>query len=111
MVADYTPDFPGTAELMRSTEMAATMLEVAAKAIPFARSISPDAPPYGVGYVSHFEVSLSEERISHARRAVAHLTNTVDYAVEVEIGKRGDISRADTGHHVLARTADYIEGH
>lgn len=105
---DYRPDYSGTANLMRSEEMQAVMHAITTDAIPFARSISPDAPPYGAGYVEHFEVSVHIENIARGRRAVAELANTSDYAIEVELGDVGDVSRADTGHHVLARTADHI---
>ena len=108
-MADYKPDYKGTAELMRTPLMHGAVELAAYEAIPFAKSISPDDPLYGEGYVAKFEVSGGTDRIARARRAVAYLTNTADYAVEVELGRLGSVSRADTGHHVLARTADYIE--
>lgn len=108
-VTTYKADFRGTAELMRTTEMHAVLVAAATDAIPFARAISPDDAPYGVGYVSSFEVHSGTRMVARARRAVADLVNTEPYAVEVELGQLGNTSRADTGHHVLARTADHIE--
>ena len=105
---DYKPDFRGTAELMRTAEMLAVIEAIATEAIPFARSISPDAPPYGVGYVEKFEVTGSTQKVGRlGRRAVAELSNTARYATAVELGSFDTPS--DTGHHVLARTADHIE--
>ena len=105
----YRPDRRGTAELMRSPEMHGLMELVAHEAIPFAKSISPDATPYGVGYIDSWEVHGGTEKISGARRATADLVNTKEYATKVELGDFGDVSSADTGHHVLARVADHIE--
>lgn len=105
----YKPDRKGTAALMVTRLMQGAMQAAAYEAIPFARSISPDAPPYGSGYVASFEVTGGTEKIARTRRAVAYLTNTAPHAAAVEYGQLGDRSRADTGHHVLARTADYIE--
>jgi hypothetical protein len=100
----YKPDYRGTAELMRSPGVRGVVELAAYEAIPFAKSISPDAPPYGVGYISSFEVSSGVERLAGARRAVAYLANTSDHAIYVEVGVGYDV-----GHHVLARTADHIE--
>jgi hypothetical protein len=104
-VADYTPDRRGTAKIMDSPMMHGVMELAGHEAIPFARSISPDAPPYGEGYVSSFEVHGGTERIAGARRAVADLVNTSEHATLVEVGIPG----RQEGHHVLARTADHIE--
>lgn len=103
-VTTYRPDYRGTADLMRSPRMHGLVELVAYEAIPYARSISPDAPPYGEGYIASFVVTGGTERIAKARRAVAHLTNTSDHALVVELGVGYDV-----GHHVLARTADHIE--
>lgn len=110
-MADYTPDYKGIGELMRSPMMHGVVELAAYEAIPFARSISPDDPPYGEGYVASFEVHGGTAMVAHRRRASADLVNTAPYAVEVELGQVGDVSRADTGHHVLARTVDWIEHH
>lgn len=105
--ARYKPDFRSTAEIMRSPGIRGAVELAAHEAVPFAKSISPDAPPYGVGYISSFEVSSGIERIAGARRAVAYLANTSDHAILVEDGIPG----RQEGHHVLARTIDYIEHH
>ncbi len=106
---EYRPDRRGVAGLMVSPEMRGLVELQAYQAIPFAKSISPDAAPYGTGYIDSFEVNGGTERVAGSRRAVAELANTAEYATSVELGRLGDVSRADTGHHVLARTADYIE--
>jgi hypothetical protein len=105
----YKEDRRGVAEMMVSPEMHGAVELVALEAIPFAKSISPDATPYGVGYIDSWEVHGGTERIARARRATADLVNTKDYATAVELGDFGDQSAKDTGHHVLARTADHIE--
>lgn len=106
---EYRPDRSGVAGLMRSPEMHGLVELQAHQAIPFAKSISPDAAPYGTGYIDSWEVHGGTERIAGTLRATADLVNTSDYASVVEIGQLGDVSRADTGHHVLARVADHIE--
>ena len=105
----YEMDKRGTAELMRTPEMHGAMELIAIEAVPFARAISPDAPPYGAGYVEKFEVNSTTVNLGRrlGRRAAAELTNTADYATSVELGSFDN--PRDTGHHVLARTADHIE--
>lgn len=106
----YKPDRRGTGQLMRTPEMHGAVQLACYEAIPFAQSISPDAAPYGEGYISSFEVDGGHlERIAGTRRATAYLVNTSDHATFVELGISGDHSATDTGHHVLARTADVIE--
>lgn len=104
----YKPDFnrtTGTGGLLTTPEMFGLVELVAYEAIPFARAVSPDALPYGVGYVDKFSVSIGTERIARSKRAVAYLSNDADYAAAVEYGPNGQ-----TGHHVLAKTLDHIEG-
>ncbi len=102
---EYRPDIQGIGELARSPQMHAMLAEAAGDAIPFAQSISPDATPYGTGYVDSFEVDSGHvEMVARHRRAVAHLYNTTDYAAAVEFGNPNI-----EAHHVLSRTADYIE--
>jgi len=99
---EYRPDHRGTAKLMQTPEMQAVVAQVCHDAIPAAQRISPDAPPYGEGYIASFEVDAGHlERIAGTRRATAYLVNTSDHAAAVEWGN---------GNHVLARTADMIEG-
>ena len=109
-VFGYKPDHRGTGHLMRTPEMHGAVELAAYEAVPFAKGISPDAPPYGEGYIASFVVDGRHlEKINGTRRATTYLRNTQEYATAVELGQTGDASRADTGHHVLARTADHIE--
>jgi hypothetical protein len=67
----------------------------------YAISISPDAPPYGAGYIASFRVEpnlIVNE--AGSRRAAARLVNTSDHATLVEY-KNGD--------RILGRTVDMIE--
>lgn len=106
----YKPDHRGTAKLMQTPEMHGAVQLACYEAIPFAQSISPDAPPHGAGYVASFEVDGGKlEKINGTRRATAYLRNTAEHATSVELGQIGDLSSADTGHHVLSRVADHIE--
>lgn len=106
----YKPDHVGTAQLMRTPEMQGAMELACYEAIPDAQAISPDAPPYGEGYIASFSVDGGHlEKIAGTKRATAYLVNDSDHATVVELGQLGDVSAADTGHHVLARTADRIE--
>ncbi len=102
---EYQPDSKGIGELARSPLVHAMLAEVAEDAIPFAQSISPDATPYGTGYIDAFEVDSGHvELVARFRRAVAHLVNNADHAAAVEFGNPNI-----QAHHVLSRTADYIE--
>ena len=95
----YEPDYPGTAALMRSAEIRRLVHDVAEDAVPFAQSISPDAPELHEGYISSFRVETGEEIVSGDRLAAAYLINDAPHASFVE-----------AAHHVLSRTADHIEG-
>lgn len=102
---DYRPDRKGIGALAVSPEVHGLVDLVAYEAIPFARAISPDAPPYGEGYVASFSVDGNHtERIARSKRAVAYLVNDSDHALVVEVGVGSNI-----GHHVLSRTLDHIE--
>lgn len=101
----YKPDHRGTAKLMQTPEMHGATQLACYEAIPFAQSISPDAPPHGAGYIAAFEVDGGHlEKVAGTRRATAYLVNQSRHATVVEVG-RG----YDTGHHVLSRAADRIE--
>jgi len=105
-VTRYQPDHRGTGELMRGSEMQGAVYLAAFHAIPYAQQISPDAPPYGEGYISSFEVRRAEpEKIAGTRRATVHLVNESGHATIVELG-----TSKQRGHHVLSRTADMISG-
>ena len=103
---EYRPDHRGTARLMQTSAMRGACELACYHAIEFARSISPDAPPHGQGYVDSFEVDSPRklEKIAGTRRVTARLINTAEHATVVEVGQGYQM-----GHHVLARTADRIE--
>ena len=95
-MVDYIPDSRGIPDLMRSVELQAVVREAAEAAETFAEAIS---PVLSGAYRDAFRVEESIEVLYGEERAVAYLINDVPYAFAVE---------AD--HHVLVRTADYIEG-
>jgi len=114
---EYKHDYRAVPQLARSAEMHMVMIDKAFDAKDFAVSISPDAPPYGEGYIASFEVDGSKyETINGFKRAVAQLVNTSDHAWYVERGtdrSSGISSTAPSpygrGHHVLSRTIDFLE--
>lgn len=98
--ARYVPDRKGIGELMRGPEMQGAMELACYAAIPIARAISPDAPPYGEGYVAAFEVDGGHvESVAGTRRATAYLVNDTDHSAIVEVGLGQHV-----GHHVLSRS-------
>lgn len=105
-MADYRHDPSGVRQLAVGAEMHVALIDIALDdAIPFAKSISPDAPPYGQGYIASFEIDGGKvERVAGMRRATVHLINTSEHAIYVEKG-RGNYNM---GNHVLARTADWL---
>lgn len=101
----YKPDHRGTGQLMRTPEMQGAMELACIEAIPGAKAISPDAPPYGEGYIASFVVDGGHlEKIAGTRRATAYLVNTSDHAAIVEAGLDG----RQEGHHVLSRAMDML---
>lgn len=116
-MADVTfqADYRGIGQLMVAPEMQAALTSAAEAAIPFARAISPDAPPLTVGYVDSFEVDGGHvENITKrpGRRAVAYLANTSEHATAVELG--WDLEHRQwtdqSGYHILSLVADHISG-
>lgn len=104
-MADYRPDHRGTGELMRSAGMHVLCIDAAVDALPYARSISPDAPPYGTGYVDSFGIDGGNtEKIAGTKRAVAYLYNDAVHALVVEVG-----TDQVNAHRVLSRVVDHIE--
>lgn len=93
------------------------LIDKAIDAKVFAISISPDAKPVGEGYIASFEIDGAKyETHNGFKRAVCRLTNTSNHAWIVERGsERSGGPTASTpspfgrGHHVLARTADFLE--
>lgn len=92
----YKPDHAGVGELMRSAGVRDFLRDVAERAIPLARSISPVRTG---DYVAHFRVETGEVS-ANGLRAAAFLINDSQHAVLVEWRD---------GFHVLARTADHIQ--
>lgn len=115
--AEYKHDYRGVPQLAKSAEMHMMLIDQAIDAKAFAISISPDAPPYGEGYIASFEVDAAHyETINGVKRAVAYLRNTSEHAWYVERGTdRSSVTSASTpspfgrGHHVLGRTIDFLE--
>lgn len=106
--ASYKPDYKGLGEILLSPRVHGLVDLAAIEAIPFAKGISPDAPPYGEGYIASFHADLGRvDNVTRRRgkRAVAYVYNDSDHAIIVENGVPG----VQEGHHVLARTVDHIE--
>jgi hypothetical protein len=113
-MANFEIDSAGVGRMLIGPEMHVLVDRVAHDAVAFAQSISPDAPPYGVGYISSFDVSLRTDNVTvrPGRRVVARIANTSGHAGAVELG--WDTAHNQwanhAGYHVLARTKDWIEG-
>jgi hypothetical protein len=112
----YRHDFRGVPQMAKSSEMHVMLIDKAIEAKEFAISISPDAPPYGEGYIASFEIDGAQyETFNGFKRAVAYLRNTSEHAWIVERGAEGSGVQAGTpspfgrGHHVLSRTIDFLE--
>ena len=106
--ASYKPDYKGTAEILLSPRVHGLVDLAAIEAIPYAKAISPDAPPYGEGYIASFHADtghVANVTRRRGQRAVAYVYNDDDAAIIVEVGVPG----RQEGHHVLARTIDHIE--
>lgn len=105
-MAGYRHDPSGLREIAVGAEMHVGLIDIVLdEGIPFAKSISPDAPPYGQGYIDSFEVDGGKvERVAGMRRATAHLVNTADHAIFVENGR----GTYNMGNHVLSRTAAWL---
>jgi hypothetical protein len=102
-VADvrYKPDHKGIAALLIAPAMMNLVAQAAAEGMQYAISISPDADPYGEGYVSNFEVEAGlVVKTGGNKRAAARLVNTSPHAIHVEW---------TNGTRVLGRTVDHIE--
>ena len=98
---DYRPDHKGIARLLVSPDMHRLVARAAAEGMRYARSISPDAEPYGEGYIASFRVEAGRtEKVAGSNRAAARLVNTSDHATLVEYAN---------GARVLGRTVDHIE--
>lgn len=97
----YKPDHKGIARLLVSPEMHQLVTRAAEEGKRYAVSISPDAEPYGEGYIASFRVEGGKtEKVAGSNRAAAHLVNTSPHATAVEYAN---------GSRVLGRTVDHIE--
>lgn len=102
MAIRYRPNRKGIAALLVSPEMQDMIKDVAEAGMEYAKSISPDAAPYGEGYINSFEVESGlVEKVAGSKRATSKIKNTAPHAAAVEWKH---------GHRVLGRTADWIEG-
>lgn len=98
---EYKPDHKGIAKLLVSPEMHKLVGDAARRGLPYAISISPDAPPYGEGYIAELDVETGlTVKEGGNRRAAARLVNNSDHATLVEFAN---------GERVLGRTVDVIE--
>lgn len=98
---DYKPDHKGIGQLLISPGMHKLVTERATAGMAYAISISPDAEPYGEGYISSFSVESGlVVNEAGSRRAAARLVNNASHATLVEYAN---------GARVLGRTVDHIE--
>lgn len=98
---EYKHDYSALRSIAKGAEMHIMLIDKAAEAKAFAISISPDAPPYGEGYIADFEIDGSHyETINGLSRATVYLRNQSDHATLVEY---------KDGYHVLSRTIDFLE--
>lgn len=101
MAIRYRPDRKGIAALLISPGMQELCRRAAEEGKRYAVSISPDAPPYGAGYIASFRVEFGLVRKeAGSKRATSELWNDSDHAAAVEWRH---------GQRVLGRTADHIE--
>jgi hypothetical protein len=110
-MARFTPDHRGIGQLMRSPEMRFTMNAIAHReALPLAKALSPDATPYGSGYIDSWRVELKDVRIGRNVRVSARLINDAPYAAAVEWGwdKSHGQPVNKAGYHVLQSVIDVI---
>ncbi|HET7388429.1 MAG TPA: hypothetical protein VFJ19_17385 [Nocardioidaceae bacterium] len=113
-MATYRPDHVGTGRLLRGSEMHTMLIDTCFdEGIPFAKAISPDAPPLTEGYVDSFHVDGGHtQRVAGTNRAVCYLVNDSEHASAVEYGwdtLHGQWTN-HSGYHVLAMTADHLAG-
>jgi len=102
MGAKFKLDPAGFREHLLNAEwMVAEMDRRAQAGYELARSIAPDAPPYGEGYVASFLITSGRDGGIHHDRAYAELVNYSPHARYVEFG-----SEHNEAHHVLGRAMD-----
>jgi hypothetical protein len=94
----YSADIPATGRFMRSQAMQDVVRGAAEKGEAFARSIAPERTG---DYKASFSVSVRSDGGLRGDRAEARIVNSSPHATYVEWRD---------GHHVLARTADFLGG-
>jgi len=105
-MADYTLDPAAFQEhLLNAPFMVEEMRGRAERGAEFARSIAPDAPPLGEGYIASFDVDSGTHGGIHKDRAYAILSNSDDAARFLEFGTE----RTDA-QHVLGKALDVMGG-
>lgn len=107
----YKPSRTGMGEFLRGVELQAEMRRRAEKIATVAEATAPVGPPsdpHHGEYRASFEVSAGVERdVQGNLRAIAHVTNTADYAVAVEYGSGGRAKDpTSAAHHTLTRAMD-----
>lgn len=112
----YQHDFRGVPQLAKGAEMHMMLIDACFDAKDYAISISPDAKPHGAGYIGSFEVDGGHyETVAGVKRATCYLRNNAEHAWIVERGTETSGPTPHTpapfrsGHHVLARTVDWLE--
>lgn len=93
----YVPDRAGVGKLLLGADMAKVMLAAAERGAAYAVSIAPtDSGEYADSFTADVEVQ--------GDRQTGVVANTAEHAGWVEWGTSNQ-----AGHHVLARTADYLD--
>jgi hypothetical protein len=91
--------------LLNAEFMVEHMRVLAERGKVYAKSVAPDAPPYGEGYIASFHVDAGRDGGIHHDRAYAVLSNDDDAAVYVEFGTENQ-----HGRHVLLSAMDVMGG-
>jgi hypothetical protein len=100
-------DYEGFGDLLQGSEMLALMREQAEAIEARAVALSPVGEERNGHYVERFKVTSGVEDTHTGRRAVARVTNTSDYALDVEYGSGGRSGRpGHKPHHPLTRALD-----
>lgn len=92
----YVFDKPGFAQLVNGPGVSVYIKELAEVGAQYAYSIAPEGKTGN--YRDSIESSTGHEYLFSALRPVGYVSDNVDYGAVVEIH-----------HHVLARTADFLE--
>lgn len=86
-------------ELLRSPSMEAAMRGEADLIKTRAEGLSPTGSPRNGHYRDRFEISSGVAKTAEGRRAIARVTNTSIYALDVEYGNHGDHDKQRPGRH------------